>query len=118
MDEPAYYTQADCDLDAFRALTSQTLDTDQVPHATCAQNNIPVYDAATLRDALTTAKRQTLLAEWGWVLGQGPGAFAISGAYPDTTIIDAATTAYEAIIAEEKAQGAAQADHFATAGNN
>lgn len=118
MTDPAYFTAEDCDLAAFRTLTTQTLSADQVPHAAITQNNIPVYAAATLHETLTTPKRQTLLAEWGWVLGQGPGVFAISGAYPDTTIIDAATTAYEAIIAEEKAQGAAQADHFATAGNN
>jgi len=58
------------------------------------------------------------MAEWAWVLGQGPGVLVLKTAYADTAPIDRATAAYEAIIAREKAAGAGGADHFAAAGAN
>jgi ectoine hydroxylase-related dioxygenase (phytanoyl-CoA dioxygenase family) len=73
----------------------------------------------TLRPMLADAgQRQALMAEWAWVLGQGPGVLVLKRAYPDTGVIDRATAVYEAIIAREKAAGAGGADHFAAAGAN
>ncbi|MBT8475904.1 MAG: phytanoyl-CoA dioxygenase family protein, partial [Alphaproteobacteria bacterium] len=119
MTHVAYFDDESCVLDEFRALTSQTLDAAAVPSAQAITQNIPIYDTPSLAPKLSEAsKRRALLAEWGWVLGQGPGVLVLRAAYKDLGVIDAASAAYEAIIAREKAQGGAQADHFATAGAN
>ncbi|MEL6643389.1 MAG: phytanoyl-CoA dioxygenase family protein [Pseudomonadota bacterium] len=119
MSDQAYFSEADCDIDAFRALVGRTLDTGNVPLAATIEKGIPVYDGAATAALLEDPpRRRSALAEWGCVLGKGPGVLAISGAYRDTKVLDEATAIYLAIIAQEKEQGAAQADHFATAGAN
>ena len=80
---------------------------------------MPVYDVPALGAALTDpAERRALLAEWGWVLGQGPGVLVLRTAYRDTAPIDRATAIYDAIIAREKAESGGKGDHFAKAGAN
>ena len=51
-------------------------------------------------------------------LTDGPGVVAIRGAFPDTDVVDRVTSAFEAIIAEERATGGQVGDHFAKAGAN
>jgi ectoine hydroxylase-related dioxygenase (phytanoyl-CoA dioxygenase family) len=119
MMDGGYFDIADCDLDAFRQLTGQTLAPGQLRFASGVAKNVPVYDMPGLGAALTEpAQRQALLAEWGFVLGQSAGVLVLKGAYEDTAPIDAATRAYEAIIAREKARSGGGADHFAAAGAN
>ncbi|MBP1806690.1 hypothetical protein [Rubellimicrobium aerolatum] len=48
------------------------------------------------------------------MIGRGPGVFAIRRAFTDLGAIDAASEAFRAIIAQERAAG----DHFAEAGAN
>ena len=43
---------------------------------------------------------------------------ALRGAFPDTGVVDRATAAFDAMIADEKAAGGAKGDHFAKAGAN
>lgn len=106
-------------LDAFAALTSRTLARTDVPLAAEVSKNVPIYDIADLSGKLSDPlQRQDVLAEWAWVLGQSAGVLVLKSAYSDTTPIDDATAAFEAIIAREKAQSGAKADHFAAAGAN
>lgn len=106
-------------LEAFAALTAQTLDPADVPFATDVAKNVPVYDMAKLSGALSnTAERRALMAEWAWVLGQSSGVVVLQAAFGDTSPIDAATDAFNAIIAREKAETGGKADHFAAAGAN
>jgi ectoine hydroxylase-related dioxygenase (phytanoyl-CoA dioxygenase family) len=80
---------------------------------------VPLYEMGALRPMLDDGSdRQALMAEWAWVLGQGPGVLVLKTAYADTAPVDRATAVYEAIIAREKAAGADRADHFAAAGAN
>lgn len=58
------------------------------------------------------ADEAALKAELCRCLKDGPGVFAVSGAYPDTSVIDATTTVFERIVADEKASGQGQGDHF------
>ena len=51
-------------------------------------------------------------------LTDGPGVVAIRGAFPDTAVVDRATAAFDAMIADEQAAGGAKGDHFAKAGAN
>jgi ectoine hydroxylase-related dioxygenase (phytanoyl-CoA dioxygenase family) len=57
-------------------------------------------------------------AELVRALTDGPGVIAVRGAFPDTAVVDRATAAFDAMIADEKAAGGAKGDHFAKAGAN
>ena len=78
-----------------------------------------VYDA----DRLRSARREddgadTVATELVRALTDGPGVVAIRGAFPDTEVVDRATAAFDAMIADEKVAGGAKGDHFAKAGAN
>ncbi|RED14174.1 phytanoyl-CoA dioxygenase family protein [Pontivivens insulae] len=114
-----YFDAEACDLSEFEALLAQTTATDSVPHATDVQENVPIYDMGALRDHLSDlSARRTLMAEWAQVLRYGAGALVLKTAYSDTSPIDAATVAYDAIIAAEKSGDGGGADHFAASGAN
>ncbi len=116
---PAYFTAETCDLDDFRALTSQQLDRPDVPLAADIQKNIPIYDIAALANDLADRERRfALMAEWAHVLRRSAGVLVLTQAQPDHAAIDAATAAYMRIIAEERDSGSGSGDHFAKAGAN
>lgn len=116
--EPGYFIPDDCDLAQFAARVSRELSHHDAPQAKQIESNIPLYDMQALRTALQDpAKRRALMAEWAHVLRSGAGVIVLKSAYADTQCIDAATKAYDAIIAAEKVSGAAAADHF-SAGTN
>lgn len=119
MRDTGYFDAQSGDLAELAALTGRRLERAQVPLAAEVQKNIPLYDMGALRDHLTDeGARRDMMAEWAWVLGQGPGVLVLKRAYADTDVIDRATAVYEAIIAKEKAAGGSGADHFAAAGVN
>ncbi len=110
---------ADCDLDDFVALVQQTTDLADFPLATEVVDRVLVYDADRLRSEAAGADgADTVAAELVRALTDGPGVVAIRGAFPDTAVVDRATAAFDAMIAEEKAAGGAKGDHFAKAGAN
>lgn len=109
MPEAMFYSSADCDLEAFKLLTQRQVSKDDVPLASEILRGVPLYDGAGL-----TLGRE-LASEWSWVLGKGPGALAVRGAYSDTSAIDAATRVFNEII---EADGEGAGDHFAKAGTN
>lgn len=114
-----YFAEADCDVDAFKALIQQVADRNTTLHADEVQRNVPIYDMARLRSLLDDpASRQDLMAEWAYVLASGPGVLALKAAYADTQPLDAATALFETIIAEEKRASGGGGDHFAAAGTN
>ncbi|PWK62340.1 phytanoyl-CoA dioxygenase family protein [Roseicyclus mahoneyensis] len=119
MRDAGYFHQDSGTLAELEALTARRLEGAQVPLAASLQKNVPIYDMGALRTHLgDTSARRDLMAEWAWVLGQGPGVLVLKSAYADTAPIDRATAVYEAIIAREKAAGGGGADHFAAAGAN
>jgi ectoine hydroxylase-related dioxygenase (phytanoyl-CoA dioxygenase family) len=119
MRDAGYFDQDSGTLAELEALTARRLDAAAVPRACEVQKNVPLYDMGALRGALFEAgARRDLMAEWAWVLGQGPGVLVLKRAYADTAPIDRATAVYEAVIAREKAAGGGGADHFAAAGAN
>ena len=110
---------SDCDLEEFVALVGQATDPADFPLATQVVDRVLVYDADRLRSELArTDGRDTVAAELVRGLTDGPGVVAIRGAFSDTSVVDRATAAYDAMIADEKAAGGAKGDHFATAGAN
>lgn len=119
--EPSpWLVAADYDIDEFRRLVSRATDSARVPQAMTVERNLPIYDGAALgeinRDA---ARRRELLGELAWVIGNGPGAFAIKGGLDqEHNRLDDATEIFQTIIAEQHAAGRAVGDHFATPGSN
>lgn len=108
-----------CDLAAFEALTERTTARSDLRFASEVTKRVPVYDVPRLASALADeGERQALLAEWAWVLGQGPGVLVLRSAIRDAAAIDRATAIYEGIIAREKAATGGKGDHFAQAGAN
>ena len=116
---PARYTESDCRVSDFAALVDRAPDLAEYPHAAAVEQNVLIYDAATLRTAIgTDAGRLEVEAELARALTDGPGVVAFKGAFEDTSVVDRATGAFDAIIAAEKEAGGGHNDHFAKAGAN
>ena len=103
-------------LDVLSALVERRTDPADVPNATDIASNVPIYDGeAVERAARDPAATATLLDEWGGVLRDGAGVFAVRRALADTVLLDAVTREFEAVMEEESGSGP---DHFAAAGAN
>ena len=117
--EAARLRTADLDLDEFVRIVAQQTRLADFPLAADLEQNVLVYDAERL---LEEARRpdgdDAVAAELVRALTDGPGVVAIRGAFPDVTPVDRATAAFDAIIADERADGGPVGDHFATAGAN
>jgi ectoine hydroxylase-related dioxygenase (phytanoyl-CoA dioxygenase family) len=115
---PGWFTVDDCRLEDFRAVVETTTDLAQYPYADEVRENVLVYGAR-LRDHIATPEgRRDVQAELARALADGPGIVVFAGAFPDTGVVDRATTVFEAMIAEQKAAGVVGGDHFATPGAN
>lgn len=90
---------------------------DHFPLADEWLSGVPCYRSGDLTDR-TAGDRRALAAEWVRVLRDGAGVFVLSGAFPDTTVIDQATDVFLRIIAEERASSGDAGDHFGTPGSN
>ncbi|MBX9360643.1 phytanoyl-CoA dioxygenase family protein [Streptomyces sp. WAC04114] len=108
----AWLSEQDCDLDAFRALVEQATDPADYPHASAVEHNVLVYDCGLLEGD------RVVQAELVRALADGPGIVVFRGAFPDLRVVDRATDVFEALIAEQRASGAAAGDHFARPGAN
>jgi len=98
------------DLDAFKSQVEVETTREQYPGAVAIAKNIPIYDGTTVSESI--------LPEWAAVLGQGPGVLVIKRAFTDLAAIDAASAVFRQIIADERAAGLGEADHFAKGGAN
>jgi ectoine hydroxylase-related dioxygenase (phytanoyl-CoA dioxygenase family) len=105
-----WVTEADCDLDDFRAQVLRGTGLADYPHASDVRDNVLVYSAATI----ARADRRALQAELVGALADGPGVLVIEEAFP-IEVVDAASDAFRALIA---AQGGSGGDHFGTPGAN
>jgi ectoine hydroxylase-related dioxygenase (phytanoyl-CoA dioxygenase family) len=112
-----WYGAEDCRLVDFRQVVEQTTRPADHPHADAVVDNVPVYGprlAAVARDA---AERRVVQAEIAAALLDGPGIVVARQAFePD--VVDAATAAFDRLVAEQKAAGAVTGDHFAKPGAN
>ena len=114
-----YFEPEACNLNEFKALIDQTTQRDAVPNASDVQKNVPIYDMTSLRGLLEDkAPRREIMSEWAQVLMTGAGVLVLKGAYPDTAVLDEASSVYEAIIASEKQKSGGGGDHFAASGAN
>jgi len=111
----AYLFSQDCDLKQFVKQVERRLTNQDVPQAHDIQKNVPIYDISRLD---MTGNTQTLRAEWADVLRNTAGVLVLRNAFADTRSIDAATSIYNKIIADEKVATGDKADHFAASGAN
>jgi ectoine hydroxylase-related dioxygenase (phytanoyl-CoA dioxygenase family) len=112
-----WLTPDDGDLDTFRSLVERTTDPHDHPLADDVRENVPVYGDRLREQVRTPEGRRAAQAEIARTLATGPGIVVIAGAF-DAAVVDRATVAFEAMIAEQKASGAAAGDHFAPPGAN
>ena len=110
----AFFTFDDVDVDDLRALVDTATPAERYPNAEAIDREVVVYDAATER---SPEQCRAVIEELSDVFGAGPGVVVMRNAVaPD--VIARATAAFESLIAQEKADGLARGDHFATPGAN
>lgn len=97
----------------FSELCAQQVNPEDYPLCSEVLNNVPIYQAQTLRNA----ERLTVMNELHRLFRDGPGVMVVRRAYEDLEVVDRHSQVFEAIFANEAAQGVA-ADHFAKAGSN
>lgn len=115
---PARFVESDCRVEAFATLVDQTTDLVDYPYAADVQRNVLIYHADVLRATIGSQQgRLEVQAELARALTVGPGVVAFKAAFPDASVVDRATGAFDEIIAEELVKGARN-DHFAAAGAN
>jgi ectoine hydroxylase-related dioxygenase (phytanoyl-CoA dioxygenase family) len=112
-----WLTDDDCRLADFETLVDETTVLADYPYADSVEQNVLVYDCERLRTRLAGEERQ-IQAELVRALLDGPGLVVFKRAYPDPAIVDRATDAFHAMIADQRASGAAAGDHFAKPGAN
>jgi len=116
---PVWFTTQDVRLADFLALINTTTDLGDYPHAGRVERNVLVYDSERLRDASRDAdRRRQVQAELIAALIDGPGLVVFTGAFPDTTVVDRTSAAFNAMIEAQHASGATAGDHFAKPGAN
>lgn len=112
-----WLSEQDCDLGAFRDVVERTTVLADYPHASSVTDNVLVYDSARLRGSGSGAGH-AVRTELVRGLADGPGVIVVRGAFPDLTVVDRATAAFEALITAQQASGAVASDHFAPMGVN
>jgi ectoine hydroxylase-related dioxygenase (phytanoyl-CoA dioxygenase family) len=113
-----WLTEQDCRLDDFRGVVEQETDLADYPLADTVEQNVLVYGARLAAHLADPAARRAVQAELARALLEGPGIVLFPRAFPDTDVVDRASAAFEALIAEQKASGAVAGDHFAKPGAN
>lgn len=113
----SYYRAEDCNLQDFKAELSNSRNAVTPQYAASIEHGVPLYEVAGL-DLQDAKNRQLLQSEWAQVLMHGAGVVVLTGAYSDTSVVDASSKVFEQIIAEQYQQGDAMADHFAAGGAN
>ncbi|QOV33955.1 phytanoyl-CoA dioxygenase family protein [Streptomyces ferrugineus] len=111
----AWLSERDCDLAEFRALVERTTGLADYPYASAVERGVLVYDSDRLRRA---DDHRGVQAELVRALTDGPGIVVFQGAFPDPEVVDRLSAVFDALIAEQRASGAAAGDHFAKPGAN
>jgi ectoine hydroxylase-related dioxygenase (phytanoyl-CoA dioxygenase family) len=118
-DAGGWLTEEDCRLEDFIGIVRQTTDLDDYPGADSVSQNVLIYDGDRLRSRLSTSERRRgACAELARALMDGPGIVVLKRAFTDLSVVDRASAAFNGMIADQRASGAASGDHFAKPGAN
>jgi ectoine hydroxylase-related dioxygenase (phytanoyl-CoA dioxygenase family) len=119
MPDTPWLAEADVRLEDLLAVVAEPTDLAEYPRAERVDQRVLIYDSARLRsESATDEGRAGVQAELARALMDGPGLAVFSGAFPDTEVVDRASAAFNAMIADQHASGAASGDHFAKPGAN
>jgi ectoine hydroxylase-related dioxygenase (phytanoyl-CoA dioxygenase family) len=119
MADSSWLAAADVRLADLLAVVAETTDLADYPLAERVEQNVLVYDSARLRaESAATGGRAAVQSELARALMTGPGLVVFAGAFPDPAVVDRATDAFNAMIADQHASGSAAGDHFARPGAN
>ena len=114
-----YLSPDDCSLTDLLAVTSEKTDPGDYPRAAAVRDNVLIYDPARLTAELATADgRRAVSGELIRALRDGPGIVVFAGAFPDPSVVEAASAEFFALLADQRAAGGTAGDHFAAAGQN
>ena len=112
-----WYTEQDCRVEDLREVVEQTTALADYPHADDVVQNVLIYGPSLAGGIVSGPDRRAVQAELARALLDGPGIVVVKGAF-ETTAVDAATAAFNRLIARQKATGALGGDHFAAPGAN
>ena len=93
------------------------IDLADYPHAHEVRSGVLVYSAASMASLKDGAHRRALQGELIHAFTDGPGVVVIEGAFADG-VVDAASAAFNDLIAAQQAAGGAAGDHFGRPGAN
>jgi ectoine hydroxylase-related dioxygenase (phytanoyl-CoA dioxygenase family) len=114
-----WMTVESCKLDDFIKLIDRQTSLADYPLAGSVQSNVLIYEGGSVREAAKDADhRKAVMAEWAEALYSGPGIVVIRDAFPDKTVLDAATAEFNAMIREQHEANTGGGDHFAKPGAN
>ncbi len=114
-----WLTPESCDLEDFKVQINRVAKTSDYPFAASIEKNVPIYDCNSLRQLIKTDEdRKAVMAEWAEIFLSGPGIVVLKGATTDMQALDMMSADFNAIIAEQHAQGKSAGDHFAKPGAN
>ncbi len=110
---------ADCDIENFRALVSESTQLADHPHASDVVQNVLVYDGPDLaRRATDDQVRADIQDELADALLNGPGIVVFRAAFTVDHAVAETTRTYRDIIREQHERGVSNGDHFAKPGAN
>ncbi|MGD9705881.1 MAG: phytanoyl-CoA dioxygenase family protein [Acidimicrobiia bacterium] len=115
----AWLAEAECRLDDLRALVDEVTDPGRYPLADHVEQNVLVYDGDHIRELVATpAGRRAAQGELAMAFMEGPGIAVFTRAFPDSSVVDRVSAAFNGMIADQRASGVAAGDHFAKPGAN
>lgn len=117
MTHSGWFTQDDCDLGDFVALVERTTDRADYPNAESVEGNALVYGPGLTDQVADPTVRRAVQSELARALLDGPGVVVFKGAMTSATV-DAATRAFNSLLAAQAEQDGVVGDHFAKPGAN
>jgi ectoine hydroxylase-related dioxygenase (phytanoyl-CoA dioxygenase family) len=116
---PTWLDQADVQLEDLLDVVGTTTEITDYPYARAVDQNALVYDSDRLRSVIADPHgRADVQAELVRALMDGPGLVVFDRAFPETDVVDQASDAFTAMIADQHTAGATGGDHFAPPGAN
>ncbi len=112
-----WFTPEDCDIREFAALVEQSTVLADYPFADAVEQNVLIYGPGLADAVAEPAQRRAVQAELARALLTGPGVVVFAGAV-DAGVVDAATVAFNGLLAEQAATDTVVGDHFAKPGAN
>lgn len=117
--DPRWLAASDCAVADLARVVAQRAEPGEYPLASSLEAGVVVYDSAVVAELSERGgDRQALRRELVRCLAAGPGVVVFRGAFACSELVDQASRAFEAMIADQHQASSAPGDHFATPGAN